>query len=46
MGTFTVGYFVRKAFWEKKHYWTASVAAYWIGTFILIYRILLQESFP
>ncbi|KAF8384357.1 hypothetical protein PRIPAC_73499, partial [Pristionchus pacificus] len=31
MGTFTVGYFVRKAFWEKKHYWTASVAAYWIG---------------
>lgn len=46
MGTFTVGYFVRKAFWEKKHYWTASVAAYWIGMLIFIFRIKWQESIP
>ena len=32
MGTFTVAYWARKTFWDKKHLWAGTVFAYWLGT--------------
>ena len=31
MGTFTVTYWLRKAVWDKKHLWGASIFAGYIG---------------